>query len=322
MNKSALHSSCCYAILMVTMCCMVSADEATDRRMEALQNVLSNVGKKQTITNSTTKKTSQPKKPTQKPSATKPSKTSQQLTGPRISWSPRGSFSQVGCIGSVVFGPRSLVARYDGAQNKHTKTLKVAWTYNNSAKPIASNVCKPHTNTSLYDSGISNTAAPLQPGTYIARYYDGNQIVASAQIIISQPEPLGQRNLEALSRDIRDTIQQAINEVSAARASSAADHCKRVLPTISTAMFVNPSSKDMQAMYELANAIIALHNLETVAEAKSVMASLDWCTRAQGHASLAYDLAQDTKLKATAREYATMLQQTMEQITALANKKG
>ena len=65
-------------------------------------------------------------------------------------------------------------------------------------------------------------------------------------------------------------------------------------------------------MYEMAEAIIALHQLETAASSKSGPAAVDWCFRAQGHAQLASTITQNPKLKAEAKEYATMLQQTLK----------
>ncbi|MHB1459655.1 MAG: hypothetical protein ACYC1M_00020 [Armatimonadota bacterium] len=314
------------AIAGLAACSLSSADQVTDRRMKALQEVLSNVGKAQTSQKppqkAATKQTAPSKPVKSKPAVTTTAKKPQPTAIAQVSWTPRVAFSQGGCVEGTEFGPRNLVARYDAKSVKLTKVLKAVWTYNDGTNPISTSDCKPHTNTYIYDNGISNASGPLQPGIYQVRYMDGSKPLAVGRINIRTPDPLGNRNLDAIAQDVLTSVQRALDEVAASRVSNAADYCTYALPLIGTAMQANPNSKDMQAMYEMAEAIIALHKLETAASSKSGPAAVDWCFRAQSHAQLASTIAQNPKLKAAATEYATMLQQTLDQISAPANKKG
>ncbi len=325
MNRTKSYPIVLAVIAGLAACSLMSADQVTDRRMKALQEVLSNVGKAQ-ASQKPPQKAATKKATSSKPVKSKPAITTTKQPQPiaitRVSWTPRVAFSQGGCVEETEFGARNLVARYDAKSVKLTKVLKTVWTYNDGKNPISMSDCKPHPNTNIYDNGISIANGLLQPGKYQVRYMDGSKQLAVGSIRIRTPDPLGNRNLDTISKDVLISIQRALDEVAASRASNAADYCKYALPLIGTAMQANPDSKDMQAMYEMAQAIIAVHNLEMAAEAKSGPAAVDWCFRAQGHAQMASTIAQNPKLKAAAKEYATMLQQTLDQMSTPASKKG
>lgn len=324
-RKTPYMTLLCAAFAGLVVLCSASADQTTDRRMQALQDVLSSIGKRQAIQQPTPKKPVQPVKPA-KPAVKKPASPSAQKVQPagiaHICWTPRVSFSKGGSTEETGYGPNILVARYDGTSSKSTKPLKAIWSYNDGANPISTGDTKPHPNTSIYDNGISNSNTPLQPGIYQVRYMDNNRVVAVGRLRITAPAPLGNRTVDAVAQDALITMQKALDEVAASRASSAAEHGKAALPLIGTAMQANPDSKDMRALYEMAEAIIAIDRLEKAAMNKSGTEAVDWCFRAQGHAQSASNIAQNPQLKATATEYSTMLQQTLDQLSQPANKKG
>ncbi len=321
-RKSPCMTLLCAALAGLVVFSPASADQVTDRRMQALQDVLRNLGKPQTIQRPAPKKPAKPTKPAAKKPAPPPAIKPQQAGVAQICWTPRVSFSKGGSTEETAYGPNILVARYDGTSTKSTKPLKAVWTYNDGANPISTGDCKPHPNTNIYDNGISYSNNPLQPGIYQVKYMDGSRMVALGRISILAPTPLGNRTIEVVAQDVLLTMQKALDEVAASRASNAADYCKTALPLIGTAMQSNPDSQDMRALYEMAEAIIALHKLEKAAEAKSGPDAVDWCFRAQGHAQSASNIAQNPQLKATATEYSTMLQQTLDQLSKPANKKG
>lgn len=319
MNRCWYHAQIFLAVICsgLVICAAASADQTTDERMKALSDVVSKVGR--AATNSVTKPPAKPTKPKTTSQSKPQPKPQNPITHPttarvEVCWTPGNTFSSNGAVSEVVYGPRSLFARYYSNASNTPRSLKAVWTLNDAATPISSGVCSLVPGNNYFDNGLANASAPLQPGAYQVKFLEGERVLGSGQIMIIPAAVLGNRTTEAVLSDAVISMKRAFEEINGSRASNAADYATYALPLLSTLMTVHSTEKDIQALYELAHAIIGISKAKSTTSVNAKAVVIDWCRRAQAHSELAAKLAQDAQVKATARSYADLLSSTLKQL--------
>jgi len=248
-----------------------------------------------------------------------------QLTPPahvvvaKVCWTPHGEFSAVGVTSSVSYGPIGLAAQYNGSVSSG-KQVQAVWKYNSSTEPLSVGDCPITPGVSGVANGFLKPEGPLLPGVYEVAFVADGTTLAAGKITIQQPMDIGGRNVDEVYLEALKAVDSAIKDIDSSRAQPAAQSAAKALPLLGAVMNARPKDMDAMAVYELAQAILAIGKMDELAPKNLDDQVLDWAMRSFAHASLAESTAVDASLKAKAKEYADTLQKAIPQMAEAAGK--
>lgn len=216
----------------------------------------------------------------------------------QVCWAPDTNFSEVGVVTQVAYGPRILIARYVHPPVQQDVPLLAVWTHNGA--PLSTGNCVMQSAVGFVTNGVQRSEAPLLPGLYCVSFRQGNTDLASGQITIVEPAPLGARSFnDVLAEGVRLT-QEGLKAVNDTQAQAAAKAASAALPLLATALWSQPANKDLAGMFELAKSLVAIGKMDAAASSQQRPQTLDWANRALAHARNAKSLATDTGLQQVA----------------------
>ncbi|MHB8996669.1 MAG: hypothetical protein ACYC63_15590 [Armatimonadota bacterium] len=281
--------SCLYRILTcLALLCLVTgalAAEAADQaRLEALRQAISELG--------------QPETP---PTA-----------AAVVCWSPHSDFSNAGVAEQAPYGARQLVARYSHAAVPQDVPLQALWA--RDGQPLSTGSCVMKPGQDYVTDGVQRREGPLLPGLYQVRFCQGQVDLASGQITILAPEPLGTRSSKAVLDAGLTALRTALQAIDRGQAQPAATAAREALPLLATAVWTDPANQDAAAALELADAVAAIGRMDLAAGRQLPGQTLDWARRALAHSNKARALAVDALLKQLAAKMAETLGAAMPKL--------
>lgn len=233
-----------------------------------------------------------------------------------VCWTPHSDFSSAGVTAQVAYGARQLVARYAHAAVPQDVTLQALWTHN--GQPLSAGTCLLKPGEEYVSNGVQRREGPLVPGLYQVRFCQGDVDLASGQITILAPEPLGTRTANAVLGAGLTALRTALQAIDRGQAQPAATAAREALPLLATAVWANPANADAAAALELANAVAAIGRMDLAAGRQLPGQTLDWARRALAHSNKARALAVDAPLKQVAAKMAEALDQAMPKLREAA----
>lgn len=271
------------------------ADQVDQERLNALDQALAGLGRAQDH----------------------PPQADQPVSAAQVCWTPHGEFSAAGIATTVPYGPRGLAAQCDIASSGGGP-WSAAWSYNNSAQPLSAGDCPLAEGSTTIANGLLKAEGPLLPGVYNVTFTDRGRTIARGKITIAAPPDLAGRDVKAVYLEALKSLDSAIKDVDAGRAQPAARAASASLPLFGTVMMAQPQDQDAVAVYELAQAIVAIGKMEELSTRNVPDQVLDWARRAHAHTSLAAEFAVDGQLKTKARQYTKTLEDALPKMAQAA----
>ena len=221
----------------------------------------------------------------------------------QICWTPGDSFCPGSAGDTAPFGTRTLVAQLTYPKLKGDSPIQVVWTVAGNPQPLLSQSARIAADGKIFQAVASlGEVGALAPGQYQVRLTVAGQGEGVGQITISPPPAVGNRNVADVYTIALNDVGAALQAIRDGNGAQAAVAAQRALPPVSTTLANAPELPDVQSVWELMQAVVALGKVMDAANRQQREQAAEWGERLVLHARYAAQHANEALFKQSGQE--------------------